>query len=223
MLQRPGAPPAGQHRWDAGPPGERRRMGRVRRPMVQGRIGCLCISNGTHRPRRSATCSSWTSPRADGPRLTDFDQTKKFGWWFTFPSFSSDGGSVLYQLPRSNSKDAAWDLWSVPVGGGTPALVMPQRRVGRLRTRRHGARVALSGERGHLPRWEALGHRRVRRAARDAVRRRRGPLVAEMVPGCDAARLHEERIGLRADRRDRSRSRRSPRAAVTRSGSTTTR
>ena len=59
-------------------------------------------------------------------RITDFDQTKKFGWWFIFPSFSSDGGSVLYQLPRSSSKDAVWDLWSVPVGGGTPALVMPK-------------------------------------------------------------------------------------------------
>lgn len=56
-------------------------------------------------------------------QLTDLDQTKEFGWWFLFPSFAPDGRSVLYQLPTSDTKDAVWDLWSVPVGGGRSTLV----------------------------------------------------------------------------------------------------
>jgi Tol biopolymer transport system component len=56
-------------------------------------------------------------------RLTNFDQTQTWGWWFTFPSFAPDGRSILFQLPRGNQKDAIWDLWSVPVAGGKPTLV----------------------------------------------------------------------------------------------------
>lgn len=44
------------------------------------------------------------------------------------PSFSPDGGSVLFQLPRGSDAntsdvDTRWDLWSVPVTGGEPTLV----------------------------------------------------------------------------------------------------
>ena len=56
-------------------------------------------------------------------RLTNFDQTQSWDWWFTFPSFAPDGRSVLFQLPRGNPNNPIWDLWSVPVAGGKPTLV----------------------------------------------------------------------------------------------------
>ena len=59
-------------------------------------------------------------------QLTDLDQTQQWGWWFTFPSFSPDGKSVLFQLPkghRPNGDNRIWNLWSVPVNGGKPTLV----------------------------------------------------------------------------------------------------
>ena len=56
-------------------------------------------------------------------RLTNFDQTQRWDWWFTFPSFAADGRSVLFQLPRGNPDSPIWDLWSVPVAGGQQTLV----------------------------------------------------------------------------------------------------
>jgi hypothetical protein len=59
-------------------------------------------------------------------RLTNLNQKQEWGWWFTFPSFSSDGKSVLFQLPKGhlpNDDNRIWDLWSVPVAGGKPTLV----------------------------------------------------------------------------------------------------
>ena len=56
---------------------------------------------------------------------------KQWGWWFTFPSFSSDGKSILYQFPKGplpNEDNRNWNLWSVPVTGGKPTLV--QRNAG---------------------------------------------------------------------------------------------
>lgn len=53
-------------------------------------------------------------------RVTNLDH-KQWGWWFTFPSFSPDGKSILYQRP--NNDDRSWDLWSAPVTGGKPTLV----------------------------------------------------------------------------------------------------
>ena len=58
-------------------------------------------------------------------RVTSLDQ-KEWGWWFTFPSFSPDGRSILYQRPNGhlpNDDNRSWDLWSAPVTGGTPTLV----------------------------------------------------------------------------------------------------
>ena len=54
-------------------------------------------------------------------RVTNLDQTREWGWWFTFPSFSPDGKSILYQRP--NNDDRSWDLWSAPVTGGKPTLL----------------------------------------------------------------------------------------------------
>ena len=56
-------------------------------------------------------------------RVTNFDQTLRRDWWFTFPSFAADGRSILFQLPSGNGDRATWDLWSVPVGGGQQTLV----------------------------------------------------------------------------------------------------
>lgn len=56
-------------------------------------------------------------------RLTDFDQTHSWDWWATFPSFAPDGHSILFQLPRGDPNHPIWDLWSVPVTGGTQTLV----------------------------------------------------------------------------------------------------
>jgi Tol biopolymer transport system component len=55
--------------------------------------------------------------------ITNFDQTRGWGWWFTYPSFAPDGRSILFQLPRGES-NTSWDLWSVPVTGGKPTLVL---------------------------------------------------------------------------------------------------
>lgn len=45
-------------------------------------------------------------------------------WWFLSPSFTADGQSVLFHLPRSSSGRTKWDVWSVPVTGGEPTLVL---------------------------------------------------------------------------------------------------
>ena len=67
-------------------------------------------------------------------RITNLDQTRQWGWPFTFPSFFFDSSGslglnpsnpfdVLYQLPRGNPNHPTWDLWSVPDTGGEPTLV----------------------------------------------------------------------------------------------------
>ena len=64
-------------------------------------------------------------------RVTNLDQTKQWGWWFMFPSFSSNGRSILFHLPKGHLPEGDnrnWDLWSVPVAGGKPTLV--QRNAG---------------------------------------------------------------------------------------------
>jgi hypothetical protein len=44
------------------------------------------------------------------------------GWWFMSPSFSADGGSIIFHMPRPSRPDR-WDLWSVPTTGGEPTLI----------------------------------------------------------------------------------------------------
>jgi Tol biopolymer transport system component len=55
-------------------------------------------------------------------RITDF-QPRQSGWWFLWPSFSADGRSVLFHLPRRHWGPTLWDLWSVPVSGGRPVII----------------------------------------------------------------------------------------------------
>jgi Tol biopolymer transport system component len=56
-------------------------------------------------------------------QLTDLDLSRAF-WWYLSPSFSPDGRNVIFHLPRSKSQTTKWDVWSVPVTGGEPTLVL---------------------------------------------------------------------------------------------------
>ena len=56
-------------------------------------------------------------------QITHLDQTREWAWWFTFPSFAPDRPDVFFQLPRGNPNNPVWDLWSVPVTGGSQTLV----------------------------------------------------------------------------------------------------
>jgi Tol biopolymer transport system component len=62
---------------------------------------------------------------ASGERtqITDLELVTAY-WWFLTATFSHDGRSVLYHLPRSSSQVTKWDVWSVPVTGGEPRLVV---------------------------------------------------------------------------------------------------
>jgi Tol biopolymer transport system component len=47
------------------------------------------------------------------------------GWWFMAPSFSPDGQTIIFHMPRGrHGADTRWDVWSVPVAGGDPTLVV---------------------------------------------------------------------------------------------------
>jgi Tol biopolymer transport system component len=64
----------------------------------------------------------------DRTRVTDLDRTDldrgSYGLWFLSPSFTPDGRSILFHLPRGSDRlPARWDLWSVPIDGGEPTLV----------------------------------------------------------------------------------------------------
>jgi WD40-like Beta Propeller Repeat len=56
-------------------------------------------------------------------QVTDL-KPRNYGLWFLSPSFTPDGSSILFQLPRGPEyPDQRWDLWEVPVTGGEPTLV----------------------------------------------------------------------------------------------------
>jgi Tol biopolymer transport system component len=56
-------------------------------------------------------------------RLTDVKELSSHIWYMS-PSFSPDGESILFTMPRGRSlNDQSWDLWSVSVSGGEPTLV----------------------------------------------------------------------------------------------------
>jgi dipeptidyl aminopeptidase/acylaminoacyl peptidase len=56
-------------------------------------------------------------------QLTDLELSRAW-WWFLSPSFSPDGRNVIFHLPRGRSETTKWDVWSVPVTGGEPKLVL---------------------------------------------------------------------------------------------------
>ena len=56
-------------------------------------------------------------------QLTDFP-SPAFWWWWMPPQFSPDGRSVIFHKPRDSGEHTLWDIWSVPVTGGEPALLL---------------------------------------------------------------------------------------------------
>ena len=58
-------------------------------------------------------------------QITDLDPAS-YGWWYLAPTFTPDGESIVFHVPRGPDDDATtrWDLWSVPVAGGEPSLLV---------------------------------------------------------------------------------------------------
>jgi len=59
-------------------------------------------------------------------RITSVDQTHQWGYWAMLPSFSANGKTILFQLPRGHiapDNNRSEDLWSVPISGGKQTLV----------------------------------------------------------------------------------------------------
>jgi hypothetical protein len=54
-------------------------------------------------------------------QITDLEQFDT-RTWFLSPTFSADGRSILFHLPRWRDP-GKWDLWTVPVTGGEPTRV----------------------------------------------------------------------------------------------------
>ena len=68
----------------------------------------------------------WNAATGQRTRVTNVDQSQHWGYWAMLPSFSADGKSILFQLPRGHmppDNNQSEDLWSVPVTGGKPTLV----------------------------------------------------------------------------------------------------
>jgi Tol biopolymer transport system component len=63
-------------------------------------------------------------------QITDLDPAS-YGWWFLSPSFGPDGETIVFHLPRGpDGARTQWDLWSVPVAGGEPRLVIRDASMG---------------------------------------------------------------------------------------------
>jgi hypothetical protein len=60
-------------------------------------------------------------------QITDLDLTVD-SLWDLHPSFSPDGRSVIFHLARGVGTDETTDVWSVPVTGGDPTLVLRNAR-----------------------------------------------------------------------------------------------
>jgi dipeptidyl aminopeptidase/acylaminoacyl peptidase len=61
----------------------------------------------------------------EATQITNLDPAK-YGVWFLAPSFGPDGQTIIFHMPRGPNDDVStrWDLWSVPVAGGEPTLVV---------------------------------------------------------------------------------------------------
>ncbi len=55
-------------------------------------------------------------------QVTDLELSA--GWWFLSASFGPGGRDVIFHLPRTSTSTTEWDVWSVPVTGGEPTLVL---------------------------------------------------------------------------------------------------
>lgn len=57
-------------------------------------------------------------------QITDLEPASQ-GWWYMAPSFSPDGQTIIFHMPRGRAGDTRWDVWTVPVAGGEPTLLVP--------------------------------------------------------------------------------------------------
>jgi Tol biopolymer transport system component len=64
-------------------------------------------------------------------QITDLDPAF-YGPWALHPSFSADGQSIIFQMPRGpdDGMRTRWDLWSVSVAAGEPTLVVRNASLG---------------------------------------------------------------------------------------------
>jgi dipeptidyl aminopeptidase/acylaminoacyl peptidase len=64
-------------------------------------------------------------------QITDLDPAF-YEPWALHPSFSADRQSIIFQMPRGpdDGVRTRWDLWSVPVAGGEPTLVVRNASLG---------------------------------------------------------------------------------------------
>lgn len=63
-------------------------------------------------------------------QITDLDPAF-YGAWALLPSFSPDGKTIIFHMPRGpDGADTRWDLWTVPVAGGEPTLLVRNASMG---------------------------------------------------------------------------------------------
>ena len=64
-------------------------------------------------------------------RITDLDPAF-YGGWAMLPSFNPDGETIIFHMPRgpNDAVSTRWDVWSVPVAGGEPTLVVRNASMG---------------------------------------------------------------------------------------------
>jgi WD40-like Beta Propeller Repeat len=69
--------------------------------------------------------------RGEATQITDLDP-ENYGLWALHPSFSADGQTIIFHMPRGPKGyvSTRWDLWSVPVAGGEPTLVVHNASMG---------------------------------------------------------------------------------------------
>jgi Tol biopolymer transport system component len=57
-------------------------------------------------------------------QVTDLKPGSGSPWFFLWPRFSADGQNIIFQLTRRPPSASKFDVWSVPVTGGKPTLVL---------------------------------------------------------------------------------------------------
>jgi Tol biopolymer transport system component len=85
-------------------------------------------------------------------QVTDLDPLT-FDWWFLAPTFGPGGETIVFHMPRLARErpgvtPARWDLWSVPVAGGEPSLLVRDASSG-VFAPDGGAIAYLDSPRGH--------------------------------------------------------------------------
>lgn len=94
-------------------------------------------------------------------QLTDFEPTDA-DWWWMPTTFTPDGRNVIFHLPRGPLDNSEWDVWTMPVTGGAPTLLLQDAA---LPSRLTNGDIMFvepsSGPAGHrIAIADAAGHRR---------------------------------------------------------------